>query len=224
MGLDPLLRDRVDQVRHFRLEAKAESTNKFASIPHLFTQRAAQATPFVCIPGVSSENRLYLPCALLPAEVIASHLNYQVRDTDGFQFAILSSSMLITWQKTIGGRLKSDLRFAVRTVWNNLPLPAVDSASRAAIIAAGQGILDARNLHPSRSLAQHYNSLAMDPALVKAHNHLDAVIDRAFGAKRTCRDNLERQSILFERYAELTAALVDSVATPRKRKQARPGR
>lgn len=106
------LREHVQAVREFRLSAKAESTNAFATIPHLFTQRAAQTAPFVCIPGVSSEKRYFLPVALLPADAIASHLNYQVQDRDGFQFAILSSSMLMTWQKAIGGR--TQVRPAVR--------------------------------------------------------------------------------------------------------------
>lgn len=114
--------------------------------------------------------------------------------------------MFITWQKRIGGRLKSDLRFSNTLVWNNLPLPGTDADLRAKIIAAGEDVLAARALHPERSLADHYNPLAMDPALLRAHDALDRVVDRAFGATTALRSNEERQAILFERYQELTAA------------------
>lgn len=57
------------------------------------------------------------------------------------------------------------------------------------IIAVGQGVLDARALRPERSLAQHYNKLAMDPRL-KAHNALDRVVDKTFGARRALRAEL----------------------------------
>ena len=59
--------------------------------------------------------------------------------------------------------------------------------------------------YPRRSLAQHYAPLGMDPALVKAHDGLDAVMDKIMGAPRRCRTELERQELLFARYAQLTS-------------------
>lgn len=118
--------------------------------------------------------------------------------------------MFITWQKTVGGRLKSDLRFSNTLVWNNLPLPTVDETTRQKIIDAGKGVLEARGLHPERSLAEHYNRLAMDPQLIRRHDKLDAAVDRAFGAKRSCTDEKQRQEILFARYAELEAGKIGS--------------
>ncbi|WP_422117626.1 hypothetical protein [Brachybacterium sp. UNK5269] len=34
---------------------------------------------------------------------------------------------------------------------------------------------------------------------------MDAVVDRAFGARRACHSEQERQEVLFARYAEMTA-------------------
>ena len=215
----PLLADRIAKVRAFRSGAKAESTNAFATIPHLFTQRAAQDTPFVCIPGVSSEARGYLPCARLSPEAIASHANYQVQDPDGLQFAILSSSMLITWLKTIGGRLKSDLRFAVRTVWNNFPLPPISHDLRTEIILAGQDVQQARGLQPAASLAQLYNPQGMSRELLDAHHRLDAAVDSAFGGSAFGTEE-QRQAVLFAQYEMLAAPLFTSAPTT-ARKRAR---
>ena len=211
-GMDPedlrrsrVLHDRVEAVRRFRAASKAASTRDYPH-HHLFRQPQRLTEQYACIPSVVSETRLYFTVASLPPDVIASNLVFQCADPDGLQFAILSSSMFITWQKAIGGRLKSDLRFASTLTWYTLPLRALGRADRAAIIAAGQGVIDARALHPERSLAQHYSPLAMDPALVKAHDALDRVVDRAFGAKKTLRSNEERAALLFDRYAEMTAS------------------
>ena len=112
--------------------------------------------------------------------------------------------MFITWQKLVGGRLKSDYRFSNTIVWNNLPLPLVSDKLREQIITAGQSVLAARDLHPERSLAEHYNSLSMDPTLIAAHNNLDRYVDKAFGATRTLETNEQRQEILLRRYQEMT--------------------
>lgn len=113
--------------------------------------------------------------------------------------------MFITWQRAVGGHMKSDLRFSNEIVWNTLPLPEVSDKQRAAIIAAGQGVLDARAEQPGASLADMYNPLAMAPSLLKAHRVLDRAVDRAFGAKKPLETNDERLALLFRRYQEMTA-------------------
>ena len=201
----PVLKARLTAVAEFRRASKASSTQKMAETPHLFGQRSQPDTDYLCLPKVVSESRRYFTAQRYPAAVIASDLVFHAQDPDGLQFALASSSMFITWQKTIGGRLKSDLRFASTLTWHTLPLPELDAKTRDAIIEAGQGILDVRALHPDRSLADAYNPLAMDPALVKAHDKLDRVVDKAFGADRKLTTERQRLEILFTRYAEMTA-------------------
>lgn len=198
-----ILRQRLEAVKGFRAASSAESTRQMAATPHLFGQRSQPDTDYVGIPKVVSERRPFFTVQLLPADVIASDQVFKIADPDGFQFAILSSSMFITWQKTVGGRMKSDIRFSNTLVWNNLPLPKVEDGLREQIVAAGYGVLQARERHPERSLADHYNPLVMDPALLKAHAKLDTLVDRAFGATKTCEDENQRQEILFTRYAEM---------------------
>ena len=111
----------------------------------------------------------------------------------------------MSWQKLVGGRLKSDLNFSNKIVWNTLPLPAVSDKQRAAIIAAGQGVLEARAEQPGGSLADMYNPLVMSPSLLKAHRALDRVVDRAFGARKALETNEQRLALLFKRYQEMTA-------------------
>lgn len=163
-------------------------------------------TDYVGIPRVVSAARRYLTVDHLPADVIAADSVFTITDPTGLYFGLISSSMFIAWQKTVGGRLKSDLRFSNTLVWNTFPVPELDETARRQIIKAGQGILDARALHPERSLADHYNPLAMDPALVKAHDALDRVVDKAMGATRKLTTERQRQEILFQNYSRLTSA------------------
>lgn len=150
-----------------------------------------------------SEHRRFMTCAHFGSEVIASDATFKTDDPDGFLFGVISSSMFMAWQRAVGGRLKSDIRFSNTLTWNTLPLSEVESATRDRIIAAGESVLAARALRPERSLAEHYDPLAMSLDLLKAHRALDAVVDKAFGAKSTCRSEQERQELLFNRYAEL---------------------
>lgn len=72
------------------------------------------------------------------------------------------------------------------------------------IIDAGQKVLEARSLHPDRSLAEHYNPLAMDPTLLKAHDTLDRAMDKALGATKKLSTEEQRLEILFRNYQDLT--------------------
>ena len=132
----PLLKQRVAAVRDCRAKSTALSTRNFPH-HHLFRQIGQPDVPYLAIPEVFSENRPYATAKRLGADVIASNKIYACPDPDGFAFAIISSSMFITWQKTIGGRLKSDPSFSSTIVWNNLPLPSITDQLRTQIIKVG---------------------------------------------------------------------------------------
>ena len=142
-----------------------------------------------------------MTCNYFKPGVIVSNAAFKA-DPDGISFDIISSAMLMAWQRAVGGRPKSAIPSSNTFTWNTLPLPEL--ALRQEIIAAEEGILAARALHPEPSFPEHYDPLAMAPELLKAHRALDAVVDKVFGAQRTCRREQERQKMLFARYAELT--------------------
>lgn len=211
-GMDPgdlarssLLKERVEAVREFRSKSKAASTCEFAQFPHLFRQRAKQDVDYLCIPRHVSENRRYFTVARFSPDVIAGDANFTLPDPDGLQFGLMSSSMFITWQKMIGGRLESRLRFGSTLTWYTFPVPALEDKDRERIIKAGKEILEARAFHPERSLSEHYNPLAMDMALVKAHDALDREVDKAFGAERKLSHERQRQELLFANYSRLSS-------------------
>lgn len=220
----PELSARVQDVADARSSSSRPATRKLASTPHLFGENHQPSTEYLGIPVVVSAGRPFYTVAFLSPTLIAGNKIYTARP-DMFLFGVLSSSMFITWQRAVGGQMKSDLSFSKEVVWNNLPLPEVSEEQRRKVIAAGRKVLAAREAIEERagepvSLAEMYASLAtMDPALRAAHDELDSAVDVAFGATRRCASDAKRLEILFERYQELTAA--EEAAKPAKKPRAR---
>jgi hypothetical protein len=200
----PELARRVAAVKEFRQRSTAASTRQMAQTPHLFGQRPAlHNAPYVVIPRVSSEQRLYMPVMHVGPEVIASDATFTAPDPTGYLFALISSAAFMSWQRTVGGRLKSDLRFSNTIVWNNFPVPVADGQHRARIIACGELVRDARAKSPELSLAQLYDPQRMSAALVAAHQELDHEVDELFGLAPNGVSEYQRQKILFDAYAKL---------------------
>jgi hypothetical protein len=82
-------------------------------------------------------------------------------------------------------------------------------------------VLDARAQFADASLADLYDPLTMPPALLKAHQKLDAAVDAAYqpsGGKKTYASDAERIAFLFELYQRITSLL----PAPAARKNAKP--
>lgn len=215
MDLDPSdigkssgLKDRIEGVRMMRSESKKVPTQQAASTPALFTEIRQPDVPYLCIPSHVGETRRYWTAARYEPEVICGNANFLAPDEDGLLFALVSSSMFITWQRAVGGCLGSSLRFSNTLTWNTFPVPEMEDKTRVAIVKAGQGVLNARALHPNRSLADTYDPNNIDPKLVKAHDALDLVVDAAFGADHPLATERERLEILFSRYEEMVNTIL----------------
>ena len=200
----PLLQERLANVKAKRAKSPDKPTRASAEWPHRFLADRQPTTDYVGIPQTFSQGRKYATVERLPASVIASMKLYTSEDSDGLLFALISSSMFIIWQKTVGGRIKSDPSFSIVLVWNTFPVPELDEQTRQRIISAGKQVLAARELHPERSLAEHYAPLTMEPALIKAHNALDKEVDKAMGAPRKLTTERQRLELLFANYARMT--------------------
>ena len=79
--------------------------------------------------------------------------------------------------------------------------PSPSDELKAKIEAAAQEVLDVRANYPGQTLAALYDPLFMPLDLVKAHAHLDALVDKAYGLSPSCTDAV-RVSLLFKLYAE----------------------
>jgi len=214
----PHIMQRIEAVQKFRLASKAASTRRFAATPTLFCQIAQPESDYLLMPGVSSERRTFIPVGFMNPEVIASNLVFVVPDAKLFHFGVLVSTMHNAWVRYTCGRLKSDFRYSKDIVYNNFPWPdAPDDKTQQTIETAAQAVLDARALFPGATLADLYDPLTMPPALLKAHQKLDAAVDKAYG-KTGFKSDAERVAFLFQRYQALTS-LLPAAAVKRSRKK-----
>ena len=214
-----LLQSRVDAVAVFRSESKAISTREFGN-PTLFRQIAQPDMPYLAIPRHVSESRLYFTAGYYGPETIASDATFIAPDPDGIALGIISSSMFITWLKTIGGRLKSDVRFSKLGVWNTFPLPAIDSADKKAVSNAGKKIREVREQFAETSLANLYDPFLIPRALTDAHTCLDAIVDRLISGEDSTMTETDRIRILFAKYTELTTLGQLSIPAETNRRRA----
>lgn len=209
MKKSKFISDRVSACREYREKGtKTGDAYKNRLTPWLFRDNHQPAGKFLAIPKVFSERREYATCALLPEEVIVGDDIYTCSDPNGINFSIAESSMFMTWQKAIGGRLGSSCRFSNTVVWNNLPLARLSDELRQEVIEAGRGIIDVRAKHEGQSLADLYDPDFMPTDLRKAHQRLDKVVDVAFGTPKYLGDgeaaDNARLDLLFGNYRRLT--------------------
>lgn len=199
----PLLSERVEGVRQFRLSSKAATTVEKAREPHKFVQVGQPDFDYVCIPQHISEKHQYFPVRHEKKEVIASNACFVAQDADGLLFSVISSSWFMVWQETIGGRLESRLRFNKFLAWNTFPLPALSKENKKAVIQAGKEVLAARENHAGVSLAELYNTEVMYDDLLQAHDLLDKTLDRVLAPRRSIRNTEDRLEVLFSAYVRM---------------------
>lgn len=203
LGRSPLLRARVDAVAAFRAASTADATQDYGR-PTLFRQISQPTTRYLGIPVHVSETREYFLSGYFDPTVIASNANFIAPDPSGLAFAVISSSMFISWQRVVGGRLESRLRFNKLLSWNTFPLPPLSTEQRTELIAAGQAVLQAREIYPDASLATLYERHGIPTPLLEAHKALDRVVDKLIARRSRVASEADRLRALFSRYKELT--------------------
>ena len=186
-----------------RLASPKAMTQRDAATPTLFQEIRQPKTQYLAVPSVSSENRSYVPMGLMPPEVIVNNALLTISDANLTTFALLQSRVFTVWNATVSGRLESRFRISAEITYNNFPFPENLEKHRAGLDACGQKILDTRNRYEDASLAVLYDSKAMPPDLLKAHQANDKAVLAAYGLKATATDS-EILTHLFDAYASLT--------------------
>ena len=199
----PLVKKRIEGVRATRAASKKASTRKFADSPTIFTEIRQPKSNYLLVPRVSSESRNYTPIGFLPPEVIASDAAMTIADAELYHFGVLSSAIHTAWVRQVAGRLKSDIRYSAKLVYNNFPWPNSTAAQKAKIEECAQAVMSARSQFSTSSLAGLYDPNAMPPILSHAHRLLDRAVDRAYRAKKFESDQ-ERVSHLFAMHRRIT--------------------
>lgn len=198
----PLVRERIAEVRQYRLKSRNKGTRKLADMPTTFHVNVIPDEPFLVVPEVSSERREYVPIGWLEPPVVPSNLVRILLSADFWHFGILTSRMHMAWLRHIGGRLKSDYRYSIGLVYNTFPWPKVSAGQKTKIRKLARQVLAARAAHPGATLADLYDPDTMPVDLRKAHRELDAAVDRLYRTSKFHSDR-DRVELLFDRYEKL---------------------
>lgn len=199
------VKQRIEFVREFRLNSKAEGTRKFAATPTLFCQIAQPDSDYIIVPKTSSGKRRYVPLGFMDKDTIASDLVFLIPNANLYEFGILSSNVHMAWMRTVCGRLKSDYRYSKDIVYNDFVWPIEKIESKEKIIKTAQAILDARNLYPNSSLADLYDELTMPVELRKAHQANDVAVMQAYGFNWKTMTESECVAKLMKMYQQLVS-------------------
>lgn len=203
----PELSSRLKLVKEMREKSTDRATKQDASKPAEFQKIRQPKSKYLAVPLVSSEDRDYVPVALVEPEVIANNLISVIPDATPTTFGILTSRPFNVWNKAISGRLKSDTRISNSITYNNFPFPQLSTRQQDRIEEAAQNVLLARARYPHNSLADLYDNNAMPGLLRQAHNELDSEVLSAFGLSANADDD-EILAILFAEYEAQTRGLL----------------
>ncbi|MBX7136158.1 MAG: hypothetical protein K1X67_26095 [Fimbriimonadaceae bacterium] len=201
----PALKQRFDRTAEFRLNSPREATRKLAQTPHRFDVVSYRPVESIVIPSVSSGLREYIPFGFLGPDTVISNLAYVIYDSEPWVFALLTSRMHMTWVNAVAGRKRINYRYSNTIVYNNFPAPPLSGELKEKLIAAALRVLDVREYHCERTLAELYDPGQMPQDLRAAHAEVDALVDSIY-SKRAYETDEQRLSDLFAMYEVMTAA------------------
>ena len=200
----PLCRERVAQVREYRLASPSAGTIKLADKPTRFHVENMPKGNYIVIPEASSERRRYVPMGFFTPDILCSNLVKIIPNATVYHLGVLTSNVHMAWMRAVCGRLKSDYRYSKDIVYNNFPWPEPTDAQKEKITQTARGILDARALYPDSSLADLYDEVTMPPELRRAHQNNDRAVMQAYGMPIKGTTESICVAELMKRYQELT--------------------
>ena len=205
-----ILRSVLNAVREMRSASSKAATRAKADIPFLFTEiRQPSQGMYLALPRTSSERRQYLPIKMFSSRVIAANDLQIIPDATVYDFGVLSTQMHMSWIAVTSGRLESRYRYSAKFTYNTFPWPDATPALREEIEELAQAVLDARDAHPTSSLADLYDPDTMPANLRKAHAALDKAVDRLY-RRAPFESDRDRVEHLFGLYAKLVNPLSDA--------------
>lgn len=195
---------RLDSVAKWRGTRKEAGVKGYAAHPNRFKQVAYKPTDSIIIPRYSSENRTYIPIGYLGPDTVISDGAFAVYHGEPWLFALLTSRIHMVWVRAIGGQLETRLRYSNSIVYNNFPVPTLSDKAKEQLTVAALRVLDVREYHCEKTLAELYAQDKMPNELRTAHTEIDSLVDSIY-SKREYETDEERLSDLFAMYEEMVA-------------------
>lgn len=198
----PEIKERIMKTREIRLSSSDEGTRNLANRPHQFRDLNETKTNSIIVPRVGSSRRNYLPCGYSDDSYIVVDSAQVLYNAQPYYFGIISSSIHLVWVKSVSGYLKMDFRYSSVLSYNTFPFPPISDQRKAEITQCVFRILEEREKHSEKTLAQLYDPDKMPEGLREAHRTNDLVIEKCYRS-RPFESDEERLEYLFKLYEKM---------------------
>ncbi|MFD3275196.1 DNA methyltransferase [Aquirufa echingensis] len=218
------IEQRVNQVKNHREKSDREATNLLSNVPYKFAEIRYKKSNSIIVPATSSERREYIPIGFLNEETVISNSANAIYDSEPWVFALINSKMHMTWLRAVAGRLKSDYRYSTALCYNTFPFLCVNENLKLDLNRYTFLILEQREKHSEKTLAQLYDPDKMPDSLKDAHHQLDLAVERCYRSKPFESDE-ERLEYLFKLYEQMIeeeksrGTLFEMESKPKKKKK-----
>ncbi len=202
--LVPEIKKRVDMVRKLRLSSRDSGANQLAARAYQFRDINEAKTNLIAIPRVSSERRNYIPIDFFEHSNIVLDSAQVLYDPETWIFGVISSKMHMAWVRAVAGRLETRIRYSSTLCYNTFPFPNISGDQKKRIEMYVFEVLDEREKHPEKTLAELYDPDKMPDGLRQAHHNLDIAIEQCYRLKPFASDE-ERLEHLFTLYEQMTS-------------------
>jgi hypothetical protein len=187
----------LEEIKKVRSKSSSAETRELHPTEYYAT--VIPTSPFLLVPATTSERREYIPLGYLEPPMIPSNATMIIENADLELFGLLISKMHMIWVRIVGGRLKTDLRYSVKIVYNTFPVPTKGYSS---LKKFAEKIIEVRKNHPESTLVDLYDPNSMLPDLKKAHTNLDREVEKLYRTKPFESDN-ERAEFLLSMYLKM---------------------
>jgi len=194
---------RIAQVEKMRLKSKKRATRESSKYPYQFGEiRYVKSDSTIVLPRVSSERRKYIPFGFLNEDHVISDSAQVIYNAAPWIFAVIISRMHMCWVRAVAGKLKTDYRYSSALCYNTFPFPSINEKQKKELAKHTMRIIEERENHSEKTLAQLYSPGKMPVGLADAHNQLDLEIERCYRSKLFDTDE-ERLEYLFKLYQSM---------------------
>ena len=125
-----------------------------------------------------------------------------IYDSEPYIFSILSCKMHMLWVKAVGGYLGTSIRYSTEICYNSFPFPQISNRQQIELDQCVFRILEERENHSEKTLAQLYDPDKMPEGLREAHRLNDLAVERCYRSKPFDSDE-ERLEYLFKLYEQM---------------------
>lgn len=200
---NPEIEKRIKLVSNFR-ENGGDVARTLVNKSYQFRYRNVAKNSFILIPCTSSEKREFLQCGFFDKNYISMNSAQIIYDSDPYIFGILSSKMHMLWTKSTAGCLESRIRYSAMLCYNTFPFPEISKVQKEELENCVYKILEERENHSEKTIAQLYDPDKMPEGLREAHRQNDLAVERCYRLKPFDSDE-ERLEYLFKLYEQMIA-------------------